>query len=266
MNDQEVIEAFLEAGCGVVFGPSLHVERRTLKLDGWWPLAYRVSARTVIVRDEEAPTDSTALADLAATLTATGLRAVGTDMPAIALLTYTSLDLGYAPWMLWSSDLATGEADLNALASEETFFDGDSVVAPVVGLAGGQAIDFDNTDNARVARRVAGVASRVVLAVGVSEALIASLGDLLEDCRFESRAFDEIEPGDCSSVLPTLILVDASGPTGQGFVRELEAAHATRAPVVAITPNEEMWPGADASVDASATPDAWVDLVRDLLR
>ncbi|MDQ6797911.1 MAG: hypothetical protein M3011_07820 [Actinomycetota bacterium] len=109
MEDAEVVHVFVEGSANTAFGSSLHVDNDTLKLDGWWSIAYRVSDRTVIVRDEETPTDSTAVADVTAALTARGLTAVGTDLPAITLLTYTNLDLGYAPWVLWSTDLDTGE-------------------------------------------------------------------------------------------------------------------------------------------------------------
>ncbi|MGI9023353.1 MAG: hypothetical protein ACR2HV_09025 [Acidimicrobiales bacterium] len=148
MDDSGVIEAFLQEGSGGVFGPTLNVEGATLKLDGWWALAYRVSDRTFIVRDEEAPSNTTAPADVAAALTAKGLSAVGADLPAITLLTYTNLDLGYAPWVLWSTDLTTGEADINAKATEESFLDTGAPAAPPT--------TPDNTDMIRGARRVAG--------------------------------------------------------------------------------------------------------------
>ena len=154
MDDAGVIGAFVEDGSRPVFGPSLNVESRTLKLDGWWAVAYRVSDRTFIVRDEEAPTDSTAPADVAAALTARGLVPVGADLPAIALLTYTILDLGYAPWVLWSTDRATGEAELNAKATEETFLEGGSTTDPPVGHP-------DSAAHVRGARRVAGVDAAV---------------------------------------------------------------------------------------------------------
>ncbi|HWI05720.1 MAG TPA: hypothetical protein VNT52_18075 [Acidimicrobiales bacterium] len=120
MDDAEVIEAFL-AGAGAASGPLLNVERGALKVQGWWPGAYRVSGRTFLVRDEEAPAGSTVAADLAAALKARGLRPLGGDFVGIAVLTYTMLDLGYAPWVLWSTDAAAGEADLNAAATEESF-------------------------------------------------------------------------------------------------------------------------------------------------
>lgn len=115
-----MIQAFID-GVGAASGPLLNVERGALKVEGWWPAAFRVSDRTVLVRDEDAPAGSTAGADLAAALEARGLRALGGDFPGIAVLTYTMLDLGYTPWVLWSTDAATGEADLNARATEESF-------------------------------------------------------------------------------------------------------------------------------------------------
>jgi hypothetical protein len=120
VDDAEVIQAFLD-GAGVAAGPLLNVERGALKVQGWWPAAYRVSDRTVLVRDEEAPEESTVGVDLGAALEARGLRPLGGDFPGIAVLTYTMLDLGYAPWVLWSTDAGTGESDLNARATEESF-------------------------------------------------------------------------------------------------------------------------------------------------
>lgn len=258
MDDAEVIEAFLEQASGTAFGPSLHVESCTLKLDGWWAVAFRVTDRTVLLRDEEAPAGSRAVAEVAAALTARGLVPVGTDLPAITLLTYTNLDLGYAPWVVWSTDLATGEGDLHAKATEETFLE-DS-------WATGPAVEPDSADLARGARRLAGVPSRVVLAVGVREGWTAPLRDSLEDCRFESREFGDIEPGDCGTLLPTLILVDATGPAGAAFLIDLQAHPAGGAPVVAITPDGEMRPGVDATLGSADPPDAWAGLIRELLR
>jgi hypothetical protein len=120
VDDAEVIQAFLD-GAGAASGPLLNVERGALKVEGWWPGAYRVSDRTFLVRDEEAPAGSTVGADLANALQARGLTPLGGDFPGIAVLTYTMLDLGYAPWVLWSTDAGTGESDLNTRATEESF-------------------------------------------------------------------------------------------------------------------------------------------------
>lgn len=115
-----MIQAFLD-GAGAASGPLLNVERGALKVQGWWPAAFRVSERTVLVREEEAPEGSTVGADLAVALQARGLTPHGGEFPGIAVLTYTMLDLGYADWTLWSTDAAAGEADLNARATEESF-------------------------------------------------------------------------------------------------------------------------------------------------
>lgn len=256
VDDTEVIDAFLE-GATAVFGPSLHVEGGTLKVDGWWALAYRVTGRTFIVRDEEAPTDTTAAADVTTALAARGLAAVGADLPAIALLTYTILDLGYAPWVLWSTDAVVGEADLNAKATEESFLEGGSTTVP--------ASEPATDEYLRGARRVAGAPSRVVLTVGVGDDRATPLRTGLADCRFERRAFGEIEPSDCGSLLPTLVLVDATGPAGAAFIDGLHASGGVTAPVVAITSGGGMRAGVDATVDPADPPDVWVHLIRGML-
>jgi len=257
MDDAEVIDAFLEDGSGAVFSPSLNVERGCLKLDGWWSTAFRLSDRTVLVRDEMPPGDSTVPADLAAALTARELAPLGSDFPAIVLLTYTVLDLGFAPWNLWSTDRVTGESDLNAKATEESFLEG--------GPASGAMPEPQNTDHARGARRVAGSPTRVMLTVGVDAGVTTALEDGLTDCTVERRAFGDIAPDQCGSLLPTLVLVEATGRTGTAFILELQVSDGVRAPVVEVTAGGEMRAGADATVDAAAPPETWMPLLRDLL-
>ena len=258
MDDRDVIDAFLDQPSASAFGPTLHIESGTLKLDGWWAVAFRVSERTVILRDEEPPSESTAPADVASALTARGLRAVGSDLPAISLLTYTNLDLGYAPWVLWSTDLATGEGDLNAKATEESFLESGPTAVPSFGVV--------DTDHVRGARRVGGGPSRVVLAVGVGDDWTEALRAGLDDCYFERRSLDELKPADAGSLLPTLVLVDATGPAGSAFVAELGAGEATGVPLVAITGDGQMRAGADAVLDANDPPAEWLPLIRELLR
>jgi len=257
MEDAEVILAFVEGSAATAFGSSLHVEQNTLKLDGWWSIAYRVSDRTVIVRDEESPTDSTAPADIIAALNARGLTAVGTDLPAITLLTYTNLDLGYAPWVLWSTDLETGETDLNTKAMEDTSLQG----GPTAGVAAGPG----DPALLRGARRTAGTATRVIVTIGLTADQAAPLRTGLADCRVESRSLGEIDPADCASLLPTLVLVDATGPVGDALLVALRDEQGVSAPVVAITDGPEMRAGADATVDAADEPEVWLPLIRDLL-
>ncbi|MDQ6840517.1 MAG: hypothetical protein M3137_19815 [Actinomycetota bacterium] len=261
MEDNEVIGAFLDGvGTGDVFGPSLHVEDDSLKLDGWWYLAYRVSGHTVLVRDEEPPTASSVPEDMATQLKARGLAAVGADLPAITLLTYTALDLGYAPWVLWSIDLPTGEADLHARATEESSLQQGPTVA--------MTADYRNWADSvyvRGARRTAGAPTHVVITVGVTEDRSRQLGEQLEDCRIERRSFGEIDPADCGSLFPTMVIVDATASVGSSFVADLHAHRSFVGPLVAITDGGEMHAGADATVAAADEPDRWLPLIRALI-
>lgn len=56
----------MDGSSATAFGPTLNVERGALKLDGWWSVAYRVSLRTFVVRDEEPPSETTVVDDVAA--------------------------------------------------------------------------------------------------------------------------------------------------------------------------------------------------------
>jgi hypothetical protein len=229
-----------------------------LKVDGWWALSFRICDRTFILRNEEAPTASSAPTVMAEALTAKGLVPVGADLPGIALLTYTSLDLGYAPWVLWSTDLATGEADLNAKATEESFLGESPASGPVSGVAGG--------DYVRGARQVAGAPTRVLVTVGVDDGRAGQLAVVLADCRIEKRSFADLRPGDCGSLLPTVVLVDATNAAGGAFVAALQADAGLLAPVVAVTAGGGMHEGAAATVDSAEPASAWVETIRALLR
>ena len=259
MDDSEVIEAFLESPTATAFGPSLHIERGTMKLHGWWSVAYRISGRTMLVRDDEPPEASTAVADVCAALARHGLSPVGTDLPGIAMLIYTNLDLGYGPWTAWSTDAAAGEADLNAKATEESFLEG--------GTAGVAApFDPDIAENARGARRLAGVTERILLAVGVDPDGVAALQAALPQCRVEARHLGAVDAAGCGSLLPTLVLVDARDEAGAALLVALQAEEGVRAPVVAVTTGGEMRAGADATVDGTAPPATWAPLLDGLLR
>jgi len=85
-----------------------------------------------------------------------------------------------------------------------------------------------NTDHARGARRVAGSPTRVLLTVGVGAEVTTALDGALDDCTVERRAFGEIAPDECGSLLPTPVLLDAT-------------------------------------VDAAAPPQTWMPVLRDLL-
>ena len=96
-------------------------------------------------------------------------------------------------------------------------------------------------------------------------AAVDDLAAALADCRFESRAFGEIDPAGCASLLPTLVLVDATGAAGVSDL-DLDPDHVAGAPIVALTTDGEVRAGVDATVDVTAPAKAWVRMVQDLLR
>ncbi|HJV09416.1 MAG TPA: hypothetical protein VJ653_07030, partial [Acidimicrobiales bacterium] len=66
-------------------------------------------------------------------------------------------------------------------------------------------------------------------------------------------------------IIPTVVLVDATGQTGKEFMMELRAAACGRfLPVAAVTPERVVPLGADITLDP-ATPEAWIDPIRRLL-
>jgi len=100
-------------------------------------------------------------------------------------------------------------------------------------------------------------------------AAVDDLAAALADCRFESRAFGEIDPAGCASLLPTLVLVDATGAAGVSDLDldlDLDPDHVAGAPIVALTTDGEVRAGVDATVDVTAPAKAWVRMVQDLLR
>ena len=89
---------------------------------------------------------------------------------------------------------------------------------------------------------------------------------MLPECRFESRALEAVTPDVCGSLLPTLMLVDATAPTGREFIMEMRAAACGRViPVVALTPDGSVPLGADIAVDPTTPPLTWVQRIRALL-
>jgi hypothetical protein len=256
MEDTEVIASFI-GGSKKAFGPSLHIEGDALLLDGWWPTVYRISADAFIVRAEEPPTDTPVMADVYEALRARGLQHVGTDLPAITQITYTAqFSLGYVPWDLWAPDLPAGEAALASRAMEESF------------LEAAQARQGAGDFSAEIggARRVAGLPPSIVLTVGVGPDAVSRLEETLPDCRLVAKALGEITPDACGALIPTVMVVDATGPAGREFMMELRAAACGRTiPVLAVTAEPGVPLGANAAVSTADDPTAWVKPIRDLL-
>ena len=264
-----MIQAFVGAGARQGFGPTVHVEGDALFLDGWWHAAFRVSDGAFIVRNEEPPGPSTVLDDVAAELAARGLRSVGVDLPLIQPITYTALSLGSVSWALWAADLATGEEALAARAGAESFLD-----QPAFSDAGAVGDGGDGGDGGTVdfsaelggARRIAGLPPSLILTVGLEGAQAQELEVAFPDCRLEARGLEDTPPHVCATLIPSLVLVDATERAGREFVMELRADACGRfIPVVALTRGADVPLGADLALDPDQAPGTWVEPIRRLL-
>lgn len=263
MDNEQVLGAFAHEGARRGFGPMLHIEGDNLYLDGWWQASLRIAPNTFIVRDEDPPVDTTLMSDLKAALTGNGLQQVGSDLPGVTMITYTEFTLGGASWIVWAPDLATAETNLNARVTRETFFEpADSAEA---GLVGDEAHLVGASAELGGARRIAGLPPALVLGVGVSDETAEKLESVLEGCAVKTVSFSN-GLDTCSSIIPTLIVVDATERTGQEFIMELRAAACGRfIPVAALAEGGAVPLGAEAVLDPRAEPSAWVAPIRALL-
>jgi hypothetical protein len=257
VKDEEVIEAFIDGGARRAFGPTLHVEGNVLFYDGWWQAVMRIAPDTFAVRAEEAPNGSDIVAKLDTYLTAKGLQSLGEEFPLIWAITLQEFALGPVNWALWSTDLARGEAALDARVGHDAFL-GDQL----------SGVPSDPDFNAELggARRISGLPPSLVLTIGLEPEQVDRLDASLPECRFESRALKEVTPEICSSFVPTLMVVDATSTEGREFIMELKAAACGRViPVVAITTDAAPPLGADTAVSPDADPVSWAQPVRSLL-
>jgi len=258
VEDPEVIESFVNSGSKRAFGPSLHVESDVLMLDGWWHCCLRMSDEAFIIRNEPPPRDTTVLEDVAAVLTAKGLANVATDLPGITVLTMSKASLGYVSWNVWAADFDAGQAALAAAVNEDSFFQNNEYYDPTA--------EKDYSAELGGARMLAGLPPAVVLTVGLEGSTVGPLERTLTDCRFVNKKFGEIEPDACGSIVPTIVLVDATKQRGLDFVMQLRAAACGRfLPVVAVTEDGMAPLGADSAVTAAQDPGDWVSPIRNLL-
>jgi hypothetical protein len=256
VEDREVLEAFVGGGAVHAFGPKLHIEGDTLAFDGWWKAAFRVANDTFAVREDPVPDQSTALDGLTECLRSHGLHPVGADPSLLVAITYTALDLGAVDWAVWSTSQATAEADLAARAGIDSFFDdaAGAVRSPSVHEAqrGG-------------ARRTAGLAPLVVVAVGADKSALDAMAGALGNCRIEARTFGQTDPEECVSLLPDLTFVDATSATGVTFAIGLRAtARGASLPMVAVC-DDRTWTPADVTVSPDETPEEWAAHILRLL-
>lgn len=259
MDDRGVIRAFVNEGARRGFGPTVHIEGDGLLLAGWWQLGFRISPNTFILREEEPPEDTKVIEELAEELAAAGLEIVGHDLPLIYPITYTEFTLPTGSWSVWSDSLVTAESALAARAGGESFFGqgaGASESAPPAGLSaelGG-------------ARRIAGLAPSMILTVGLPEEGARRLEAAMPECRFVVKAFGEITPDGCGTLIPTVLVVDAGDPTGVEFIMEHRASACGRfIPTVAVTSSDAVPLGADIAVGPDLGSPEGVEAIRGLL-
>lgn len=251
-----MVQAFVEEGAKRAFGPTLHIEGDFLFFDGWWQAAMRVSLDTFAVRAEEPPADTDVVEQMDTALEAKGLENQGTDFPLVGAITYTEIALPPVAWSVWSPSAARAEEALGDRAGRDAFLGDETSPIPV---------DVDYGAELGGARRLSGLPPAVVLTLGVAPASTDVLEPLLPECRFESRPLDATSPDVCNSLMPSLMLVDATADTGRNFIMELRAAACGRTvPVLALTPDGTP-AGADAAVDPGTEPTSWVEPIRNLL-
>jgi hypothetical protein len=197
------------------------------------------------------------LAQLAMELSASGMQPVESNPSLLYAITYTEIALGLVQWEVWAVDAATAANAISERAGADAFLGDYATDEPFK--------EADYTAELGGARRTAGLPPSIVLTVGVDETQTRMLQGHLSDCRFETRAFDTIQPEMCGALIPTVVLIDATGQTGKEFVMELRAAACGRfLPVAAITTDKQLPLGADVALDP-ADPTAWVDPIRHLL-
>jgi hypothetical protein len=260
VEDGEVIDAFVVGGAVHAFGAQLHIEGDTLAYDGWWKAAFRIAPTTFAVRNEDPPERSDILDAVPERLRAAGLKEVAGEPSFLFAITYTAIDLGPADWSLWSVDEATADAALRARAGADAFFDDPP---PLDSPPDRTELVYDAQRGG--ARRTAGLAPKVVLAVGVAPAAAEAMAGALDNCRVEVRALGHIDADGCGTLMPDLAIVDASSDAGLRFLLELRGtASGATLPLVALG-DEGTWSPADVTVAVAAGPEAWADHVRRLL-
>lgn len=260
MNDNEVIDAFVNQGTRAAFGKTIHVEADVLMVDGWWHAVLRINPDVFVVRREEPPGDTTVLEDVATALRARGLQAVVDDHPLVQPITYTAISLGANAWTVWGVDLATADRALVDKLSDDTSF------VPAAEGEMGQESSLGFSAELGGARRLGGLPSSVILTVGVDDERNRALAEIFRDCTLEPRAFADMPPDACGSLIPNVIVVDATEQEGRDWAMEVRASACGRfLPLLGLVRDGVPPTGSDGALDADAPVTAWVEPLRALL-
>jgi hypothetical protein len=257
MEDREVIAAFIHEGARTAFGPTTHLEGDCLFLDGWWQVCFRVTPEVFAVRNEPPPRATDIVSQVTMELSVMGMQPVATNPDLLYAITYTEIALGIVQWEVWAPDAAAASNAISRRAGMDAFLGDYATDEPFK--------EPDYTAELGGARRSAGLPPSIVLTIGIDEDKSRALQGHLVDCRFVTRTFDTIEPEMCGAIIPTVVLIDATGQTGKEFVMELRAVACGRfLPVAAVTTDRQVPLGADIALDP-VDPDTWVDPIRRLL-
>lgn len=257
MDDRDVIEALVR-GDRASFGPNLHIESDVLFAFGWWHLALRLAPNAFIVRNDDGEEESRLIQMVNDCLSAHGLERVRQDHPLVQAVTYTEMSLAGPSWSIWSTDVRRGDAALVSRAGA------DSIPRGLVDEDLLETGDF--SAELEGARRTAGLPPSVVLAVGLDNTQIRALQVALPECRFEQRQFGEIQPEACSTVSPSLALIDAREQRGREFIMELRAVACGRfLPVAALAQTSDLPLGADVALPPADPPATWKEALVKLL-
>lgn len=249
MDDGEVVEALIR-GDRASYGPHLHVEGDVLLASGWWHLAFRLAPNAFMVRNDEGDEDARFIGLVSERLGRHGLSKVRDSHPLVQAITYTEMSLAGPTWSIWATDVKRGDAALAARAGA------DSIPRGMVEEDLEQLGDF--SAELEGARRTAGLPPSVILTVGLDDQTVRALQVALPECRFEQRQFGDIQPEVCSTVGPSLALIDARDQRGQEFIMELRAVACGRfLPVAAVAQPAHLPLGADVALAPDEKADVW---------
>lgn len=257
MDDSEVIEALIR-GDRACYGPALHIEGDVLFAFGWWHLGFRLAPNAFLVRNDDGEEESRLIQMLNDRLKAHGLERVREEHPLVQAVTYTEMSLAGPTWSIWAPDLRRGDAALAARAGADSIPRG--LVEEELEEIGDFSAELEG------ARRTAGLPPSVVLTVGLDEGRVRALQVALPECRFEQRQFGQIRPESCSTVSPSLALIEARDQRGKEFIMELRAVACGRfLPVAAVATPPELPLGADVALPGSQPAETWKEALERLL-
>lgn len=278
MDDVELVEAFV-GGARSGIADKISVDGDVLTLDGWWQAAFRLEDDAFIVRAEPPPEPAVALKRLPDALRHHGLRHIPGEHPLIHAVTYTELTVTGVAWTLWATHAERGEAALAQRTAPDTptlqqpFADDLSTDTSSPGGPGG--LDrgapsvWDHPAAGDLSAEFAasltnGFPTSVILAVGLSDETVDALRGTVPHCRVEAEGLDGAVDT-CATIVPHLVIVEASSEAGRRFLLEFRAEACGRhVPVGAVTEGDAP-AGADFPLDARQPPSAWqADLLQRL--